>query len=88
MEQVIPKPVPENLGWWRSLTRRLPGCCSYCGRLYVPCHSPKINLFYPVPQNGMCCPDGHEGYVDEHHIPGYSTRRRFDLVQDAHSEEP
>lgn len=50
---------------WRRILSKLPFHCSYCGKKYVKCHSNKINILMPLPQNGRCCPDGHEGYTDE-----------------------
>lgn len=78
---VAPQPVPERLSLWRRLLRRLPGFCGYCGRKYVHCHSKRINLLMPLPQNGRSCPLGHEGYVDEIVTPaGDRIRHTFDYV--------
>jgi hypothetical protein len=77
-KQVSPKAVPEKLSVVRNIIRVIFGkklACSYCGRVYVKCHSKEINLFMPVPQNGKCCPDGHEGYVDE--FLGWGVIRKF-----------
>ena len=59
---VLPKPIGK-LSIWRKILKHIPGFCSYCGKRFVPCHSKDINLWMPVPQNGKCCPDGHEGYT-------------------------
>ncbi|MCF7834886.1 hypothetical protein K9M48_02410 [Candidatus Gracilibacteria bacterium] len=74
---------PKALGkisLFRSVMSKLSGYCSYCGKRYVSCHSEKVNLFFPLPQNGKCCPDGHEGYVDV--FMGWGNcRQTFDLIE-------
>ena len=79
MEQVIPKEL-TNLNLFRKITRYLPYHCSYCGRFYKRCHNEKINLLMPIPQNGWCCPDGHEGFIDEF-IGCGEIRYKFDFVK-------
>ncbi|WP_417610079.1 hypothetical protein [Owenweeksia hongkongensis] len=78
--QITPKPIPP-LSLVKRLLRKLPWFCSYCGRLYVKCHSRTPDGVSPSYAPGRCCPNGHEGYVDE--FLGHSTvRRKFDLVKD------
>jgi hypothetical protein len=78
-EQVVQKPIVK-LNWYRKIMRFMPYHCSYCGKLYRRCHSNKINMLMPNPQNGKCCPDGHEGYVVE--FTGYcEIIHWFDFVK-------
>jgi len=75
--------MPMSVGkvnWFRKCLSILPGFCSYCGRMYVSCHSKSISLFLPVPQNGKCCPSGHEGYVDQFVGCG-EVRWKFDYIK-------
>jgi len=65
---------------WKKITSFLPFHCRYCGKRYVKCHSDKINVLMPLPQNGRCCPDGHEGYTDE--FTGFAIMRHwFDNIK-------
>ncbi len=63
-QKVESKPMGK-VNIWRMLLSKIPFHCSYCGKLYVGCHSDDINTIFPLPQNGRCCPDGHEGYTKE-----------------------
>ena len=78
-EQVTVKPVPE-LNFFMKMMSKLPKNCSYCGKRYVPCHSNNVNVFFPLAQNGKCCPDGHEGFVKVFHGWGY-VNNWFDFVK-------
>lgn len=70
----------EKVTLWRRFLSKLPFHCRYCGKRYVNCHSNKINILMPVPQNGKCCPLGHEGYTDE--FIGFDIiRHRFDNIK-------
>lgn len=84
-EVVEPKAL-SKITLFRAFLSKLPGFCSYCGKKYVGCHSKNINIFFPVPQNGKCCPDGHEGYVDI--FMGWGTvKNTFDFVENPPSEQ-
>lgn len=81
--QIVPKVITQKKSILRTIIAFLFGkhwACSYCGKFYTAkCHTDKINIFYPIPQNGRCCPDGHEGYTDE--FTGYAIiRYHFDFV--------
>lgn len=83
-QQIVPKEIPGRISLFRKLLIRLFGkrwVCSYCGKRYsARCHSDKIDLLMPVPQNGRCCPDGHEGYVVR--FTGWNyVRDTFDYVE-------
>lgn len=79
LKEVKPMQIGK-LNLIHKILRVLPYHCSYCGSMYKKCHSDKVNLLMPLPQNGRCCPNGHEGYVDE--FTGYATIRHwFDLVK-------
>lgn len=68
-----------RLTFLRKVLSKLPFHCKYCGKRYVDCHSDKINILMPIPQNGKCCPNGHEGYTDE--FTGFSINRyHFDKI--------
>ncbi len=54
-----------DLSFLRNITKHIIGFCKYCGKKYVNCHSNDLNLFFPLPQNGKCCPNGHEGYTEQ-----------------------
>lgn len=84
-EQVKPKEIGK-LSLLKKLMRFIPFHCSYCGKMYKKCHSEKVNLFMPLPQNGRCCPDGHEGYVIE--FLGFAeVKHTFDFVKNPPENE-
>lgn len=68
------KPI-EKVSKWRRLLSKLPFHCKHCGKKYISCHGGNVNILVPLPQNGKCCPDGHEGYVDEFML--YGTVRHW-----------
>ena len=78
-EPVKPKPVPEKLGWLANILRHIPYFCSYCGKMYINCHSPSTSVF-SLGGNGKCCPDGHEGYTKEN-MGYYVNINKFDYVK-------
>lgn len=83
--RVIPQPFIKKGrgGRARALAIHLLGgrwLCSYCGRRYVRCHSPALSVVVPLPANGWCCPDGHEGYIDRFLVTGDIVRERFDFL--------
>lgn len=82
---VTPKPLGK-MNFLRKILSFLPGFCSYCGKMYVSCHSKEINIFFPLPQNGKCCPDGHEGYVKSFNGWGI-VKTVFDFVESPQNEE-
>lgn len=83
-ERVVPMPIDAKRSFFRRVVAKIFGrwvACSYCGKFYTArCHSNDVNLFLPLPQNGRCCPDGHEGYVDEF-VGAGTIRHWFDLVE-------
>lgn len=80
MKQVLPRPVPERLTLWQKFLAMLPGRCSYCSKAYVSCNQ-GWDTFTFLPKNGKCCPDGHEGHVDQFIITGDILRHEFDYVK-------
>lgn len=78
-KKISPKPV-RKMSFLRKMLSMLPWFCSYCGKMYIGCHSKDINILFPMPQNGKCCPDGHEGYVTS--FNGYAEIKTiFDFVE-------
>jgi len=79
MKKVKPKKIGK-LSLIRKCLRIAPNHCGYCGKRYVDCYSRKVNILMPIPINGKCCPNGHEGYVDE--FVGWGTvRYKFDYIK-------
>lgn len=74
------RPLADSLLWWRLWLAWLPGFCRYCGQRRVRCSRGELKVLFPVRAEGRCCPDGHEGYVDQFY--GYATiRYYFDAVR-------
>ncbi len=74
------KPLPiKKLSLLRVILTKLPSFCAYCGRHYTRCYSREAGL-YPLPLMGKCCPNGHEGYIDEY-IGHSKVRKRFDMIK-------
>lgn len=71
------KKPPDHLSFGRWLLARLPRFCRYCGKHYVKCVGgpERFNIFVPLGEQGRCCPDGHEGYLDAFY--GYGFARTF-----------
>lgn len=81
MNKVVCQPVGD-VPWYRKMLRFVPGFCNYCGFKYVDAYSTNVNLLVPLPQNGRCCPHGHEGYVDEVvSLDGSFIRHEFDNLE-------
>jgi hypothetical protein len=74
-------PPPAKMTIVRRLLSALPGFCSYCGRSYVRCSDggSQITPFSPLPNSGRCCPDSHEGYIDQWCLYG-TIRYKYDNV--------
>jgi len=86
-KRVEPKKLVE-ISFFKKVLSKLSGFCSYCGKKYIPCHSEKINIFFPLPQNGnsKCCPDRYEGYV--YVFMGWGNcRQSFDFVKNPTIEQ-
>lgn len=90
MKAIEYTPPPAKLTWWRKILSFLPGFCKYCGKRYVRCSGSEksITASIPLGEDGWCCPDAHEGYLEAFHpIGGYMERTYIDNVE-LHSQLP
>lgn len=87
MNKLIEAKPLQKMSLGRKILSFLPYHCSYCGKMYVPCHSKSMSILNPMLANGKFCPNGHEGYVIQYEMWGGASKYTFDFVKEPQLKE-